>query len=397
MCARRRTRPCRRRACSDCRTAPQTPRSGRTTRTPARSRTRPCRRRPRSNTTTRRRSGSRPRPPTLPPSPRPGSASPPPPARRPPARLLRERDRAFPGRRPRTVARARRQTRHAPELWSCRRARGQGSRPERRASRDQAPARADPADGALAEAIRSPPPRRRGSRGNRPPATLPCARRRLHPRASCRGGTRLPAPRIPRPRRRATTPPSSTPRRTRVSPALREPPRRTSAPRPTALPQARSSRFRDQRRFASASSSPSTHSRWLDPVPNAGTARDRLPAPLPRARRRGRARFRIAGTAAGIAGAVDDRANLAGQRPRWTPVDASWTPALEDPAGRANESIGLSPGRLDARGRTRNVDFLHDPHPRRRWRARPLADRLERSPGIAPDSRCPTVLMRRRA
>ena len=267
QCARRRTRPCRRRACSDCRSAPQTPRSGRTTRTPARSRTRSCRRRPKSNTTTHRRSGSRPRPPTLPPSPRPGSASPLPPARRPRARLLRERDRAFPGRRPRTVARARRQTRHAPELWSCRRSRGQGSRPERRASRGQAPARADRGDGALAEAIRSPPPRRRGSRGNRPPATLPCARRRLHPRASCRGGTRLPAPRIPRPRRRATTPPSSTPRRTRVSPALREPPRRTSGRRPTALPQARSSRLRDQRRFASASSSLSTHSRWLDPVP----------------------------------------------------------------------------------------------------------------------------------
>jgi hypothetical protein len=30
----------------------------------------------------------------------------------------------------------------------------------------------------------------------------------------------------------------------------------------------------------------------------------------------------------------------AGQRPRWTLVDAAWTPALSDAASRDNESIG---------------------------------------------------------
>jgi hypothetical protein len=30
----------------------------------------------------------------------------------------------------------------------------------------------------------------------------------------------------------------------------------------------------------------------------------------------------------------------AGQRPRWTPVDAPWTPTLADAASRDNESAG---------------------------------------------------------
>jgi hypothetical protein len=191
-----------------------------------------------------------------------GTACPPPPARTRRARPPRARDPASPDRGRGSAVRC------PPPPWqargpsSCRPVCGRCSPREKQATRGPAHARAGRANDGLAATSRPRPRRRRGSRADRQRAMSPCApwlSRRL---SACRDETPARAPRTLPLRRRATTPPSSGPRRPRGFPRLPERSRRATSQPASVLSRARSSRLRDRWRLASTSLPRSPFSRF---------------------------------------------------------------------------------------------------------------------------------------